>query len=166
MSVRHVALLRGINVGGNRSIKMADLRAMFEAAGARDVVTYIQSGNVVFSHPRPTAAGFEHQIARATGFAVPVVLRTAAQWAKLAHPFEDDDPVHVFFLPAPVKRLDVVAAAPEAYVTKGREVFAYLPNGAGRSKLAASLGKALPQATARNWRTVRQLHALAVQSGR
>lgn len=163
---RHIALLRGINVGGNRIIKMTDLRAMFVAAGAKDVETYIQSGNVVFSHPRPTAARFEKEIAKQTGFAVPVVLRSADEWKALAHPFAEDEHVHVLFLPAAVAAVGVVATAPEAYVARGREVFVYLPNGMGRSKLAGALGKALPDATARNWRTVQQLLAMALQSAK
>jgi uncharacterized protein (DUF1697 family) len=163
--VKYIALLRGINVGGNRIIKMADLRTMFVAAGARDVETYIQSGNVVFSHPRPTVARFEKAIAAATGFDVQVVLRSAAEWAELAHPFELDAHVYAYFLPA-AAALDVVATGPERYVVKQREVFVYLPNGAGRSKLAAAIGKALPTATARNWRTVQQLRAMAIQSAR
>ena len=161
---RHIALLRGINVGSSRIIKMADLREMFVAAGARDVETYIQSGNVVFSHPRPTAARFEKEIAKRTGFDVTVVLRTADEWRALAHPFDGDEHVHVFFLAAatPCK---VVASSPEAYEVRGRDVFVYLPNGMGRSKLAGALGRALPTATARNWRTVQQLRAMAIESG-
>src|SRR5512139_3473256 len=136
---------------------MADLRAIFEEAGARDVETYIQSGNVVFSHGRPTATRFEKQIAKATGFEVSVVLRTAAEWAAIAHPYDKAEHVHVFFLPAAPAAVKVVAAAPEAYAVKGRDVFLYLPGGIGRSKLAGALMKALPAATARNWRTVEQL---------
>ena len=45
---QYLALLRGINVGGNNIIKMADLKACFESLGLTDVVTYIQSGNVIF----------------------------------------------------------------------------------------------------------------------
>jgi uncharacterized protein (DUF1697 family) len=163
--VKHIALLRGINVGGNRIIKMADLRTMFIAAGARDVETYIQSGNVVFSHPRPTSARFEKAIAAATGFDVQVVLRTAAEWDALAHPFELDEHVHVFFLQTQAP-LEVVATGRERYVVKQRDVFVYLPDGVGRSKLAGAIGKALPNATARNWRTVQQLRAMAIQSAR
>ena len=163
--MKHIALLRGINVGGNRIIKMADLRQMFVDAGARDVETYIQSGNVVFSHPRPTVARFEKAIAAAAGFDVQVVLRTADEWAALAHPFELDDHVYVYFLQTAAP-LAVVATAPERYVVKQRDVFVYLPDGAGRSKLAGAIGKALPKATARNWRTVQQLAAMAIQSAR
>jgi uncharacterized protein (DUF1697 family) len=162
--VRHIALLRGINVGGKRIIKMADLRAMFVAGGAREVQTYIQSGNVVFWHSRPTAARFEKIIAKQTGLDVPVILRSADEWAALAHPFADDDHVHVFFLAAPPKLSSVVAAPPEAYVVSGRDVLVYLPNGIGNSKLAGALMRAMPGATARNWRTVQQLRAMTIQS--
>jgi uncharacterized protein (DUF1697 family) len=158
---RYVALLRGINVGGNRIIKMEQLRAIFTAAGARDVETYIQSGNVVFSHPRPTAARFEKAIAEATGFDVPVMLRGADEMAALSHPFDDDQHVHVMFAAAPLTRVEVTAVRPERYVVAERELYVYLPNGVGRSKLAAALGK-LP-VTARNWRTVRQLCELATR---
>lgn len=158
---RHVALLRGINVGGNRILKMEKLRAIFTAAGARDVETYIQSGNVVFSHPHPTAARFEQAIAAATGFDVPVVLRGADEMARLSHPFDDDKHVHVMFAATPLAPVLVSAIRPERYVVAEREIYVYLPNGVGRSKLAAALGK-LP-VTARNWRTVQQLCAMAMQ---
>jgi uncharacterized protein (DUF1697 family) len=161
--VRYIALLRGINVGGNRIIKMADLRAMFVAAGATDVETYIQSGNVVFTHWRASSAKLEERIAKDTGFDVPVVLRTAAEWTALidANPFTTcGEHLHVFFLPKATP-CTVVATKPERYETVDREVYACLPNGLGRSKLAVALMKALPTATARNWRTVQQLHAMA-----
>jgi uncharacterized protein (DUF1697 family) len=157
---RFVAFLRGINVGGNRIIKMEKLREIFAGAGAKDVATYIQSGNVVFSHPRPTATRFTTAIADATGFEVPVMLRSAPEMVAISHPFPDDAHVHVMFAAAPL----AVAAAthPEAYVVKGRDIYLYLPNGLGNSKLAVTLGK-LP-VTTRNWRTVQQLHAMAIQS--
>jgi uncharacterized protein (DUF1697 family) len=91
---RFVALLRGINVGGNRIIKMERLREIFTGAGALDVQSYLQSGNVVFSHPRPTSTRFERAIAEATGLEVPVILRSAAEIAALAHPFAGDADVH------------------------------------------------------------------------
>ena len=91
----YVALLRGINVGGNRMIKMADLRTVFVAADADDVATHIQSGNVVFTHParseRTLAAELEKRIAKAAGFPVPVVLRTAGQLARVMARIETSD---------------------------------------------------------------------------
>jgi uncharacterized protein (DUF1697 family) len=78
---RTVVLLRGVNVGG-RSLPMASLRAVLESAGCSDVVTYVQSGNVVLSPPAPAPenlpAWLERVVSDAAGFDVPVVLRTPA----------------------------------------------------------------------------------------
>lgn len=174
---RYVALLRGINVGGHRVLKMADLRAILVAAGARDAVTYIQSGNAVFDHAARSAATLvaelEARIAEATGFAVTVVARTAAEWAAVvaANPFPEAGPdeLHVSFLaarpPADVLAgLDPAAFVPERFALVQREIYLHLPDGLGRSKLAGALGKVkaiAPTATARNWRTVLKLHELA-----
>jgi uncharacterized protein (DUF1697 family) len=173
----YVALLRGINVGGNRMIKMADLRDVFSGADADDVATYIQSGNVVFTHPARSepalAAELEKRIAKATGFAVPVVLRTAGQLARVIEdspfPAADADHLHVAFLPArpsvDAPTIDARAFAPERFAAVGRELYLYLPEGMGRSKLAAAVlakSKAIGAAgTARNWRTVLKLNELA-----
>ena len=173
----YVALLRGINVGGNRMIKMADLRRIFVAAGADEVATYIQSGNVVFTHAsrseRTLAAELEKRIAKTAGFAVPVVLRTAGQLARVleSSPFPDADVdhLHVAFMaarsPANSPAIDARAFAPERCASVGRELYLYLPDGMGRSKLAAAV-LAKPKAigaggTARNWRTVLKLNELA-----
>ncbi|MDQ6857791.1 MAG: DUF1697 domain-containing protein [Chloroflexota bacterium] len=172
----YVALLRGINVGGNRMIKMADVRAIFAAAGGADVVTYIQSGNVMFSHAerseRTLAAELEKRIAKSAGFPVPVVLRTPAQLARVIadcpFPDADADQLHVAFLATPpaanAVTIDAGAFAPERHAVVGRELYLHLPNGMGRSKLAAAV-LAKPNAigagaTARNWRTVLKLHEL------
>lgn len=173
----YVALLRGINVGGHRMMKMADLRKVFVAADADDIATYIQSGNVVFTHAarsEPTlAAEIEKRIAKAAGFPVPVVLRTAGQLARVVEdspfPDADADHLHVAFLatrpPASAPTIDARAFAPERCATIGRELYLYLPDGMGRSKLAAAV-LAKPKAigaggTARNWRTVLKLKELA-----
>ncbi len=95
----YVALLRGINVGGHKRIKMEDLRREFAAAGCREVETYIQSGNVVFASDESDADALAQTIERhlhgAFGFAVSVILRTAAEMDAVlkANPFADhDDP--------------------------------------------------------------------------
>lgn len=173
----YVALLRGINVGGNRRLKMADLREVFAAAGAHDIATYIQSGNVVFTHPARSqpalAAELEQRIAKKVGLAVPVVLRSAGELARAIadspFPDADADELHVAFLatrpPANVPPIDARAFAPERCAVIGRDLYLYLPNGMGRSKLAAAV-LARPTAigaggTARNWRTVLKLSELA-----
>jgi uncharacterized protein (DUF1697 family) len=155
--MRFVAFVRAINVGGHQPIKMAELRDRFYDAGATNVATYIQSGNVVFAHEAKDPAPL---IAAATGFAV--IVRTARQLANLveANPFpkEPTKHLHVLFLAAKTK-VTVAAAPPERYVQRGNDVFVCLPNGAGRSKLAASLGKL--GGTLRNWRTVETLVAMS-----
>ncbi len=82
MSVRRIALLRGINVGGHRKVLMAELRTLCtEELGLADVATYIQSGNIIFSDDRPergdTEAAIEAAIAEHFGFEVPVIVRHA-----------------------------------------------------------------------------------------
>ena len=80
---RYVALLRGINVGGNNPIRMPALRASFEEHGFQDVVTYIQSGNVVFSSQGSTQRDLTDEIERmleATfAYDATVVLRSLRQ---------------------------------------------------------------------------------------
>jgi len=169
----YVALLRGINVGGSRSLKMAILKTAFEKAGCTNVATYIQSGNVVFAHVEKSEAKLreilEAAIAKAAGFDVDVVLRTRSELAKVIenNPFarSDAERVYVFFLPSKPARdalatIDVKAFAPEAFRLVGREVYLSLPAGMGNSKLAAALMRKLKDATARNWRTTEKLVAM------
>lgn len=169
----YVALLRGINVGGKRSLPMATLRAAVEEAGATNVQTYIQSGNVVLAHAsraaRKLTAQLETAIADAAGFDVPVVLRTAAEWGAVIerNPFagEAEDHLHCGFLPAAPAGFDFDLGrfAPERCALVDRELYLYLPSGIGSSKLATMLfrQRALAAATARNWRTVLKLQDLA-----
>ncbi len=155
--MRYVAFVRAINVGGHQPIRMADLRERFYDAGATNVATYIQSGNVVFAHEAKDPAPL---LAKATGFSV--IVRTARQLANLieANPFaqEPTKNLHVLFL-ADKTKVTVAAIAPERYVQRGSDVFVCLPAGAGRSKLAAGLGKL--GGTMRNWRTVETLVAMS-----
>ena len=170
-----MALLRGINVGGNRKVPMADLRALVEAAGGTDVQTYIQSGNVVFEHAQLTddtlRDELEQRLEAAFGFTVPVILRRAGAWDAVlkGNPFPDDDPtrLHVSFLRDEPARgatdgIDRERFAPEEFALHGREVYLYLPDGLGRAKLPAALTRVIGTPdTARNWRTVLKLAALA-----
>lgn len=172
----HVALLRAVNVGGNNRLPMRDLVAMFEAAGARDVRTYIQSGNVVFdaaprAAPRIVAA-VRDAIARDLGLRVPLVLRTAAELhgAAAGNPFlaEEEDRVYVGFLAdlptkAAVAALDPGRSPPDRFVVRGREIYLHLPTGAARTKITVDwLDRNLGTVTTlRNWRTVTKLDAMA-----
>lgn len=168
MAHAYVALLRAINLGGKRTIQKADLIATFEAAGATAVSTYIASGNVVFRHALaagPLVTRLERQLLASVGFAVPVMLRTASELAAVtsALPFPDAAPatLAVSFLPtAPppgaLDHLDATAFAPERFALVGREVYLWLPNGMGRSKLAGTLARqqSIAAATTRTWGTV------------
>ncbi len=168
-----VALLRGINVGGRRSVPMATLRDLFAEAGAHEVRTYIQSGNVVFEHPASPAhlqRDLERRIEQATGFDVAVLIRTAGALAQLVthNPFPDADPVtlHLAFLhhaprAATVARLGLERFSPETLVVRGAHAYLHLPSGMGRAKLPVVLPKLDPDATVRNWRTVTTLAEMA-----
>ena len=171
-----VALLRGINVGGNRKVLMADLRAIFLDAGLTAVETYIQSGNVVFdgdtSTSAPLVVELEHRIETAMGFHVAVVLRDGRELQVVVanNPFTDADPrelVVAFFSsdpgPSALARLEPLAVAPERLELQGKDLYLHLPYGSGRSKLAQALSSLRAPPTARNWRTVTKLRDLAAR---
>lgn len=174
----YVALLRGINVGGRNKLPMKDLVAVFDAAGAEDAETFIQSGNVVF-RARPAAASalpeaVEAVLTRRFGLRVPVLLRRAEELGEVvrANPFlpagADPATLHVAFLrdepsPARAAALDPGRSPPDAFEVRGQEVYLRLPNGVARTRITnAWLDSALATvATLRNWRTVIRLHELA-----
>jgi uncharacterized protein (DUF1697 family) len=172
-----VALLRGINVSGQRKVAMADLRAVHEGLGHAEVVTYIQSGNVVFDADADAArltTSIEEAVAVAFGFSVPVVVRTSEElWsAAAANPYPDAgaDPQRVataFLDAAPaaerVEEFDPDVHTPDVCVLDGREVHLFCPSGFGTTKLTNTylerhLGVA---ATTRNWRTIIKLVELS-----
>jgi uncharacterized protein (DUF1697 family) len=168
----HIALLRGINVGGRNRLAMPVLRTLATDLGYTDVSTYIQSGNIVLSSRQSSAtvaAKLESAIASETGLAVPVIVRTAVEWSEMmaANPFPIDDgrKLHVIFLPSPpgdaYDHIDAADHAPEDLAVAGRHVFLWLPNGIGRSKLAAAVGRTGQPGTARNWNTVVKLAELS-----
>jgi uncharacterized protein (DUF1697 family) len=172
---RYVALLRGINVGGRKKIRMADLRALLLSLGYTEVTTLLQSGNAVFvtvdRPPDALATEIEAQIATELGLTVTVMVRTVDDLRRVVEqiPFAVRDPAKcaVGFLTDPVD-LDQIAAidhssfAPEELIPGEREIYLYFPNGIGRSKLAPILARdVLGPVTVRNWNTVSKLLALA-----
>ena len=150
MDSMHVALLRGVNVGGKHILPMKDLAAMFTAAGCTDICTYIQSGNVVFRAGRALARRIPDVIAQAIalrfGFTVPVVLRAADELREVArgNPFlttgADVARLAVSFLAgvpdvARVALLDQNRSSPDAFAVRGREIYLRCPNGFAKTKL-------------------------------
>jgi uncharacterized protein (DUF1697 family) len=173
--VVYVALLRGINVGGKTTVAMAALRDTCASVGCEDVVTYIQSGNVVLKS-RLTAdklrTALEAAIAKEFGFNPAVMIRTAREISGVVdrnpYPGGDDKTVHVGFLhaapDATTKQcLAAVDCAPEELTVVGRDIYLHLPNGMGRAALPVQLERCLRPTpiTVRNWRTVTKLAELA-----
>ncbi len=177
----YVALLRGVNVGGNNKLPMKSLTALCEAQGCDSVRTYIQSGNVVFRANKKTAAVFasklKTQIKNELGFETSVILRTEPELRAVLEnnpyltPTVDTKFLYVTFLDNAPNLTDVVKVSPvcegtEAFSLRGKEIFLYLPNSAGRSKLAAyRFDKILRTASStRNWQTVSKLAGLCEES--
>lgn len=175
----HVALLRAINLGPHNKLPMKDLAAFFTAAGAEDVRTFINSGNVLFSAPAAKIAGIDKKVRAAItkkfGFDAPIVFRTGAEMTKAArsNPFATDEQVHVtFFADAPKRKnlalLEPKRHASEKIALRGRDLFLHLPKGVGQTKLvAAFVDKTLETfGTTRNLRTVTKLADLADELAR
>jgi uncharacterized protein (DUF1697 family) len=166
-----IALLRAVNLGARNKVPMAGLRQVFEEAGAEDVRTYIQSGNVVFAHAKPDRAALEAAVAKAFGVETVIVLRTARQMKKLAgsHPFgKDTSKSAVAFLAekpsrAALRELAKLEISPDKCEVIGPDIALYYPNGFQGAQLTATrLEKLLGvPGTARNWRTVEKLAELA-----
>ncbi len=165
----YIALLRGINVGGKHILPMATVREVFQAAGAKGVSSYIQSGNVIFSHPAKSDAlsiKLSASLSKAAGFPVPVVMRSDVEWTALikANPFQSET-VHCAFLPvapdaatlAKVAAIEAKTFLPSKFVVANCEIYFDLPNGVGNDKLVGTVLRAFPDATTRNWRTVMTL---------
>ena len=168
----YVAMLRGINIGPHKRVKMDDLRKSFDGLGFEQVMTYIQSGNVIFKAGRssPVALGkrIESKITSDFGFSVSVILRTSSELRKTlaANPFLkergiDHEKLHVTFLsdiPAAsaLQKLAEFTVAPDQSCCIGQEIFLHLPNGFSASSLwKVPWEKALGVVTTtRNWRTV------------
>ncbi len=177
----YIALLRGINVGGHKLIKMDQLRKSFEALGWDDVRTYVQSGNVVFQAPKQSpemlSKKIEEKILRGFGFSVPVVIRSSEEIGRTikANPFLKEKGIDVaslavaFLAQTPEKAalnaLEALALTmkPDQFRYSGKEIYLYLPNGFGKSKLANGLERVLSVATtARNWNTVNKLYEMSI----
>jgi len=153
-----IGLFRGINVGGHHKVPMKDLVTVLRGLGFEEVRSYIQSGNVVFRASGTAAALIEDigtAVSRRFGFRPFLVLLDAKQLAQAAaaNPFPAaqarPQSLHLWFLS-------------EKVALRGKVLYLYAPQGIGRSKIAARAATLLGvAATARNWRTVTELLAMA-----
>lgn len=175
----YIALLRGINVGGNKILPMRELVALLEGLGLSQVKTYIQSGNVVFqsegNNLKELAQTISAAIGKKYGFSPHILLfdLPAFQEAMAANPFPEAEPepktLHLFFLaeipPNPdLAALNRLKGENEHYRLINKLFYLHASDGIGRSKLAEKAEKALGvAATARNWRTVSTLMTMALE---
>lgn len=172
----YIALLRGINVGGNHMLPMKGLRLLFAQHGCSDVRTYIQSGNVVFrsrtSDTKRVKKRLASAVAKSRGFEPKVLVLTTEELeiAAANNPFPEAEgnpkSVHLFFLTEPAKTLGIPSIealrTSERFELKGRVFYLHTPDGFGTSELAGRVEQLLGvPATARNWRTVTTLLAMA-----
>ena len=180
----HVALLRGINLGGRNKVAMADLRTLVAGLGHTDVSTYIQSGNVLFTAPADaecavTARAITAEIAATLGVTSPVVVVTREELAQILadNPFPDEpDPrrVHAVVLSEPpwpelevkldaARAKSAAAGGSDQVLAAGRTLYLHTPEGYGRSVLAEALLRVVSSpksgatGTARNWATMTKL---------
>ncbi|WP_138897638.1 DUF1697 domain-containing protein [Streptomyces chryseus] len=177
MTMTYAALLRGINVSGHKKVPMAELRELLAALGHRDVRTYLQSGNAVFTTDAEDsedalATALERAVEQHFGFSVDCLVRSGAYLAAVADacPFPaaelEGKQLHVTYFSRPVTAdrftsVDPAAYLPEEFRLGDRALYLYAPDGLGRSKLAEVLARpALLKgisATTRNWNTVAKL---------
>jgi uncharacterized protein (DUF1697 family) len=174
ITMKYIALLRGINIGGKR-IKMAQLRDVFESMDFKSVRTYLQSGNVIFEHNSTDTAKIsnliEKKIIQTFGFSVNVIIRTEGEFENIINdnPFIKDanidfDKLHVTFLhdrpdKNTVLNLEVNKDKNEKFEVIGREIYLYLPNGYAKTKLTNNVfeKKLKTIATTRNWKTTNKI---------
>ena len=171
----YISILRGINVGGKKLIKMQLLKALYESLGYKNIQTYIQSGNVVFqsSKIKPIACAdtISKKINEVFGFDVPVIVLEKESFKTIvqANKFVQDKTkeaafLHVTFLSEKPKAEDVERITKndygeDAFYFDGKAVYLYCPNGYSNCKLTNGFleSKLKTKATTRNWKTVLEL---------
>ena len=172
--MRYVALLRGINVGGNTMVKMEDLRKAFEGLGFESVASYINSGNLAFDARKTSEANLIGKIERAVenliGKRVQVMVREQPEIERVIanNPFDgkyqSHKEMHVLFLKSKLSKEQIswlaeTTPSGEFFEISGREIYCHLPRGVADSYLGRGLfeKKLKAAVTARNWRTVEKL---------
>lgn len=178
----YIALLRGINVSGHKKIKMTELRNAVDELGFTDVRTYIQSGNIVFRHPKTAPSKLSGQIngniREAFGYEVPVITLLLSDLTSIAanNPFlsrEDIDPsrLYIAFLDSSpekeyVQELEAFDLSPDEFRITEKAVYLHIPIAVRNSKLNNNFieQKLKVKATTRNLKTVEQLEKMASET--
>ena len=175
----YIAMLRGINVSGQKMIKMEALRVALAELGLNNIRTYIQSGNIIFESPEKESGSLvkliEAKILEKFGFQVPVIIRTPNEIkdAIATNPFLktdslDNAKLYLTFLaeipgPDKIEKLNTFSYSPEEFILINKDVYLYCPSGYGNAKLNNNFfeNKLKTKATTRNWQTVNKLLELS-----
>ncbi|EPC8417624.1 cytoplasmic protein [Bacillus wiedmannii] len=171
----YITLLRGINVGGHKVIKMAELKQMFESIELKQVKTYIQSGNIVFESEKDIDflnKRIQSEMKNVFGFDVPVMLRTHEEFINMIKrcPYEadsllDGESIHVAFLANELSEKEKDHLLKQKNETEDcfiheKVVYLFFKNSIRNSKLMSLFQKLHTPATVRNWRTVNKLKTI------
>ena len=174
-----ISMLRGINVGAQKRLRMDTLQVIYEGLGLKNIRTYVQSGNVVFESPDRDQAGLvnliEAQIKQSCGYQVEVFIRQAEELQRIlaGNPFlndrnEDPSKLHVtFYYRTPsesvLSKLIAPGGTTDEFAFAEMAVYLFCPNGYGKTKLSNSFFErrlGMP-VTTRNWNTVNALYKMA-----
>jgi uncharacterized protein (DUF1697 family) len=174
----YIALLRGINVGGNNIIKMKDLKNLLANSGLENVNTYIQSGNIVFRSEKSADQVqnlIEQEIKNTYGYSINVIIRTASEWDRMMRdcPFPTDalaegESVHLILLGKEVaiedsEQLLQLQSENEKCFFNPKEVYLHLRISILDSKISKQLPKLGVPMTARNWKTIKKIESMVQQ---
>jgi uncharacterized protein (DUF1697 family) len=174
---KYISILRGINVGGTKKIQMAELKVLYEELDFKDVITYIQSGNVIFESGDAInlSTRIEEKILAKYNFTVPVIIRSVVEMRAIVNtnPFLGEDGIHrdklhlTFLKELPGSEVSEKIRAgnnrSDRFVINSKEIYLYCPGGYGTTKLNNNFFEQSLKtvATTRNWKTVIKLLELA-----
>ena len=177
----YISILRGINVGGHRMIKMDALKQMFAGIGFQNIQTYIQSGNIVFQDKKADPQKLEKKISKAItekfGFDVPVIVKEFSELKQIIsdNPFLKDKTkdlahFHVTFLSnhpghESYNKIEAIPYQPDEFHLVEKAIYLYCPNSYSNSKLTNGFfeTKLKVTATTRNWKTTNELYNIATK---
>ena len=177
----YIAMLRGINIGPHKRMKMERLRASCEALGFEQVKTYIQSGNLVLRtgklRPEALSKKLEERIVHDFGFSSDIIIRSKKELQQIVtgNPLlrergVDQGKLHVVFAreapsPAAIRKLESLTLEPDKVHHAGKDIYFYFPNGVSGSSLwKHPLDRVLEvPGTMRNWKTVTTLCEMAAE---
>jgi uncharacterized protein (DUF1697 family) len=179
-----ISLLRGVNMAGHNKIKMTDLSSLYKKIGLKDVETFIQSGNVVFTDPgnlseTDLTEQIEDAVSKKFKYNIPVIIRTPEEFREIVslNPFSDvenfnPEKLAVIFLyekpsEAQIEKVKNIDYPPDKFIINGKEIFIYCPNGFGKSKIYTGFfeNKMKVSGTGRNWNTINALLKIAEKKG-